>query len=88
MLHNLLNSKKAKKEIQKFEKELQGFTNVEAQKRGFDLLAKLKRQSIKIDFIHSTDSVTDINNEKIRENIESLVKVRSELYKLIKDAKS
>lgn len=88
MLKSLLKSKNAKKEIKDFEKQLHSITNTDAQKLGFDLLNRLKKQSLKIDFAHSSDSAADINNEKIRENIESLVKIRNDLRKLIKDSKS
>lgn len=86
MLNKLSKSTKATREIKKFEAEINKIKEESAKKLGHELLQKLKYQSNVIDQLHSPLSAPSIDNEKIKENIESLVKIREKILKLIRDA--
>lgn len=88
MLKKLSKSSRAVKELKIFEKEISNISNEQARKRGLNLISKLKDQNNIIDSAHSVLSAADINNEKIKENAEKLIKIRQEIVKLIKDSKS
>lgn len=88
MLRKLSTTSKAAKEIKQFETEISKIENSTARNKGFELLKKLKAQNNIIDFAHSPLSAVDIDNEKIRENIQSSVEIREKIKKLIKDANS
>jgi hypothetical protein len=88
MLPKLLNSVKSIKEIKTFKREIDKIKNDQARQRGNELLNMLKERSNAIDHMHTSFAVSDLTSEKIKENIASLVEVRYELIKLIKDANS
>lgn len=88
MLKKLSRSSKVVKDLKMLEKEILKIKNDRARSTGLGLLKKLQDQTNIIDSTHSIFSVSDINNEKIRENIETLAKIRQEIAKLIKDSKS
>lgn len=88
MLPRIEESKKAKKEINFFKKEVNKIQNEDAKLKGIKLLGKLKEQTNIIYNNHTSLISKNIDAKHVRENIERLVSIRKELLKLIKDANS
>jgi superfamily I DNA/RNA helicase len=88
MLSKLKNTSKAKKEINSFKKAIEQIEHVDARNKATELLSQLISQSHLIDMNHSALSVKDLSSKRIRENVESLVSIRKEILKIIKDSKS
>ena len=88
MLFELKSSNKAKKEINRFKKEIENIKFAKAKEKASSLLDKLIKKINIIEHNHTFQINRSVDPKQIRDDIEDLVKIRVELAKLIHDSKN
>jgi hypothetical protein len=88
MSFELKSSAKAKKEINKFKKEIENIKFVKAKEKASGLLEELIKKINIIEYNHTFQINRSVDPKKLRDDIEDLVKIRVELSKLIHDSKN
>jgi|TARA_B110000908_G_scaffold139547_1_gene166224 hypothetical protein len=88
MLEALSSSTRFVKELKKFEVQIKKIQIIKSKEYGYSLLDKLQDQANKIDSLHNSETLVDIDGAKIRTHVDDLMNTKMEILKLINDSNS
>ena len=87
MLPKLKNTQTFQKEINNYKKDILLLDNEDAKEKGLRIINQLMHQAHIIDQVHSPIGNTSVDPRTVRENVETISKLRFNLKKLIKESK-